>query len=76
MSDPSFPVAIEALATPLGLRESNDPEPLASLMSGRGKRPLGDLFGLSNLGVNLTRLASSALSALRQATKARARTMI
>jgi uncharacterized cupin superfamily protein len=34
-------------------------------MAGREKRPLGDLFGLTNFGVNLTRLAPGAVSALR-----------
>ncbi len=36
-------------------------------MHGREKRALGDLFGLSNFGVNLTRLAPSAISSLRHA---------
>ena len=36
-------------------------------MLGRDKKPLGDLFSLSNFGVNLTRLAPGALSALRHA---------
>lgn len=36
-------------------------------MAGREKRTLGDLFGLSNFGVNLTRLAPGAMSALRHA---------
>jgi uncharacterized cupin superfamily protein len=36
-------------------------------MAGREKRPLGDLFGLSNVGVNLTRLVPGAGSALRHA---------
>lgn len=36
-------------------------------MAGRLKRPLGDLFGLTNFGVNLTRLAPGAASALRHA---------
>jgi uncharacterized cupin superfamily protein len=36
-------------------------------MAGREKRPLGDLFGLSNFGVNLTRMAPHAVSALRHA---------
>jgi len=36
-------------------------------MAGREKRPLGDLFGLINFGVNLTRLAPGAVSALRHA---------
>lgn len=36
-------------------------------MSGREKRPLGDLFGLANFGVNLTRIAPGGCSALRHA---------
>jgi uncharacterized cupin superfamily protein len=36
-------------------------------MAGRLKRPLGELFGLANFGVNLTRLAPGAVSALRHA---------
>ena len=36
-------------------------------MAGRLKRPLGDLFGLANFGVNLTRLEPGAVSALRHA---------
>jgi uncharacterized cupin superfamily protein len=36
-------------------------------MAGRRKQPLGDLFGLANFGVNLTRLAPGAQSALRHA---------
>jgi uncharacterized cupin superfamily protein len=36
-------------------------------MAGREKRPLGDLFGLTNFGVNLTRLAPGGISALRHA---------
>lgn len=46
---------------------SNYPEPFASRMSGRQKRALGDVFGLSNFGVNLTQLAPKAQSALRHA---------
>jgi uncharacterized cupin superfamily protein len=33
-------------------------------MDGRVKRPLGDLFGLENFGVNLTTLAAGTVSAL------------
>jgi uncharacterized cupin superfamily protein len=36
-------------------------------MQGREKRPLGDLFGLSNFGVNLTQPAPGAVSSLRHA---------
>ena len=48
-------------------KASNYPEPFASRVAGRIKRPLGDLFGLMNFGVNLTRLAPGAVSALRHA---------
>jgi uncharacterized cupin superfamily protein len=36
-------------------------------MQGREKRPLGDLFGLTNFGVNHTTLAPGGVSALRHA---------
>jgi uncharacterized cupin superfamily protein len=36
-------------------------------MEGRRKHPLGDIFGLTNFGVNLTHLAPGAVSALRHA---------
>ena len=50
-----------------GRSRHNYPEPFASRMAGRRKQPLGDLFGLANFGVNLTRLAPGAVSALRHA---------
>jgi uncharacterized cupin superfamily protein len=34
-------------------------------MQGREKRPLGDIFGLANFGVNWTRIRPSGVSALR-----------
>jgi len=40
------------------------PDPFARLVAGRTKRKLGDLFGLSNFGVNLTKLEPGAASAL------------
>ena len=61
------PVAVVAADAPLRTRPSNYPEPFASRMAGREKRPLGDLFGLANFGVNLTTLAPGAVSALRHA---------
>ncbi len=67
MPDPEIPVAIVALNAPPRTQPSNYPVPYASRMAGREKRPLGDLFGLSNFGVNLTRLVSGAGSALRHA---------
>ena len=60
-------VAILAADAPLRTRQSNYPEPFASRMTGRVKRPLGDLFGLTNFGVNLTRLRPGGISALRHA---------
>jgi uncharacterized cupin superfamily protein len=56
-----------AMDVPPRARRSNYPEPYASRMAGREKRPLGDFFGLANLGVNLTRLAPGGVSALRHA---------
>lgn len=65
MPPPSFPVAIVARDAPERVKPSNYPEPFASRMAGRHKHPLGDLFGLANFGVNLTRLAPGAVSSLR-----------
>jgi uncharacterized cupin superfamily protein len=50
-------------AAPLAKRTSY-PEPFASRMAGRTKRPLGDLFMIKNFGVNLTTLAPGGSSAL------------
>ena len=67
MSEETQPVAILAADAPLRTKPSNYPEPFTSRMAGREKRPLGDLFGLTRFGVNLTRLAPGAVSALRHA---------
>ena len=67
MSDKSKPPAIVASEVPARTKSSAYPEPFASRMAGREKRPLGDFFGLTNFGVNLTRLAPKAVSALRHA---------
>ena len=60
-------IALRAEDAPPRTKPSNYPEPFASMMAGRLKRPLGDLFGLSNFGVNLTHLAPNSVSALRHA---------
>ena len=60
-------IAIVAADVPARTKPSNYPEPFASRVSGRTKRTLGDLFGLTNFGVNLTTLAPNASSALRHA---------
>lgn len=67
MAESSRSVAVLAVQAPLRVRPSIYPEPFASRMSGRAKHPLGDLFGLTNFGVNLTRLKPSGVSALRHA---------
>ena len=41
------------------------PEPFASRTKGRVKRQIGEIFGLSNFGVNLVHLAPGACSSLR-----------
>lgn len=67
MTEQTNPIAINAVEAPVRTKPSVYPEPFASRMAGREKRPLGDLFGLKNFGVNLTRLAPNAVSALRHA---------
>src|SRR5690242_15030406 len=67
MSSDSARVSVVAADAPPRTRQTNYPQPFASRMAGREKRPLGELFGLSNFGVNLTRLAPGATSALRHA---------
>jgi uncharacterized cupin superfamily protein len=67
MASSTYPVAVAAAEAPLRAKPSNYPEPFASRMSGRHKQPLGELFGLANFGVNLTRLLPGAMSALRHA---------
>jgi uncharacterized cupin superfamily protein len=61
------PIAVNAADVPARARPSVYPEPFASRMAGRSKRQLGEIFGLSNFGVNLTRLGPGASSALRHA---------
>jgi uncharacterized cupin superfamily protein len=63
----THPTAIVAAGAATRKKPSNYPEPFASRMAGRQKRPLGDVFGLSHFGVNLTRLAPGGMSALRHA---------
>src|SRR5271156_3926839 len=65
--DAKRPIALLAADAPARLKSSNYPEPFFSRMAKRDKRPLGDLFGLANFGVNLTRLSPGGSSALRHA---------
>lgn len=66
-NDASRPVALLAADVPPRAKLSNYPEPFFSRMKGRDKRPLGDLFGLANFGVNLTRLKPGGSSSIRHA---------
>lgn len=67
MTTSTHPIATLAADAPPRTTPSIYPEPFASRVVGRVKRPLGDLFGLSNFGVNLTVLAPGAVSSLRHA---------
>jgi uncharacterized cupin superfamily protein len=59
-----LPIALDAGSAPPRTKPSNYPEPFFSRMAQREKHPLGDLFGLKNFGVNLTRLKPGGESAL------------
>lgn len=70
MKTKSISIAVDAAAAPLRAKPTAPPFPpgmVAKVALGRDKRPLGDLFGLTNFGVNLTRLAPGGQSALRHA---------
>ncbi len=71
MTDKQRPLAVNAADVKPRTKKSLYPEaiaaPLAVQLDGREKRALGDVFGLQNFGVNLTRLAPGAISALRHA---------
>ncbi len=60
----SRPLAVQANEVASRTRSSNYPEPFASRMSGREKRQLGDVFGITAFGVNLTALAPGGETAL------------
>jgi uncharacterized cupin superfamily protein len=55
---------VHASTVPAVLGQTIYPAPFADIVKGRLKHKLGDLFGLSNFGVNLTELQPSACSAL------------
>ena len=67
MTEKHIPVAIRAAEAALRTKPSIYPEPFASRMAGREKRQLGEVFALTNFGVNHARLAPHAVSALRHA---------
>ena len=65
MTRVTHPVAVVAEELP----ERPKPHfgPFMGRLNARQKRVLGDIFGLTNFGVNLTRLPPGAISALRHA---------
>jgi len=68
MTKPEPPIATVAADAPLRAKPTAPPFPpemVARVAAKRDKQPLGDLFGLTNFGVNLTRLAPGGQSALR-----------
>ena len=67
MTHTEYPAALVAAMVPPRAQKSSYPAPLAALMGERTKHVLGDLFGLSQFGVNLVRLGPQARSALRHA---------
>lgn len=65
MSNENRPLA--AVAAELPERPKPNLGPFTARLAPRQKRVLGDVFGLTNFGVNLTRLPPGAISALRHA---------
>jgi len=61
------PIALFATDVAPRTQASNYPEPFASMVAGRIKRQLGDFFGLSRFGVNLTTLIPGSASSVRHA---------
>lgn len=59
------PSAMEAISVPPTRATRGYPEPFAARVAGRERRALADAFGLSNFGVNLTRVPPGGMSALR-----------
>lgn len=67
MSEEKKPAAVMAIDVPPKTTKSNYPAPFAARVAARQKHPLGDFFGLSIYGVNLTRIMPGGMSALRHA---------
>ena len=67
MNEDRLPVALVAADAPPRARLTTYPDHLARIFSKRVKHPLGDLFGLKNFGVNLTRVAPGGISSFRHA---------
>jgi uncharacterized cupin superfamily protein len=59
-----YQAPISAQSIPATMGNTIYPEPYASQVKGRLKQKLGECFGLTQFGVNLTHLAPGAISAL------------
>jgi uncharacterized cupin superfamily protein len=66
MTAPVKPVALDAASVPVRTG-SGYPEPFASRVAARSKQVLGDVFGLTAFGVNLSRLPPGMCSSMRHA---------
>lgn len=64
MTDQKKQLVVRALEVPTRKIPSLYPEPFFSRVAGREKRQLGEALGLTNFGVNLTRMAPGSQSAL------------
>ncbi len=67
MSNAKYPVAVDAHTVPIKAGRINYPPGFAERTSSRDKRALGDLFGLTVYGVNMTTIRPGGMSALRHA---------
>ena len=67
MSTHKAPAAVIAAEIPPRPKKTVYPAAFAARVDGRIKTQLGDVFGLRNFGVNLTRLKPGSESALRHA---------
>jgi uncharacterized cupin superfamily protein len=65
MANKTPPIAVVAAELPERPKPTSGP--FVARLSSREKRVLGDVFGLTNFGVNLTRLPPGAISAFRHA---------
>lgn len=65
MPENSKPIAVDAISVPPARPGRGYPDPFAARVAGRERRALGDAFGLTHFGVNLTRLPPGGMSALR-----------
>jgi uncharacterized cupin superfamily protein len=62
---PPMSAALDALALEVEPGVTDYPEPFRARVAGRRRVRLGDRFGLTNFGVNITRLDPGGVSALR-----------